>query len=134
MAQSRRTFLKTAGAVTAVAATATAADVVVGSAHDPREASALANYPVAPRALVLTEGARGGTLETATGVERFAAPPPPALTGAAYGAGDSFAAALTWYLAAGLDLPTACARSGPHGAAVLRGLDPRSTQLALQYP
>jgi ribokinase len=51
--------------------------------------------------------------------------------GAAYGAGDTFAAALTWYVAAGLPVPEACARAGAHGAAVLAGLDPRDAQLPL---
>ncbi|HEX9052027.1 MAG TPA: hypothetical protein VF841_15965, partial [Anaeromyxobacter sp.] len=44
----------------------------------PREASALADYPVPPRALVLTEGAAGGRIETGAGTARFAAPAPPA--------------------------------------------------------
>ncbi|MDP3217445.1 MAG: sugar kinase, partial [Deltaproteobacteria bacterium] len=78
------------------------ADVVVGSAFDPREASALEDYPVPPGALVLTEGAAGGRVLTADGATRFEAPPAPGRGGGSYGAGDSFAAALTYYLAAGL--------------------------------
>ncbi|HEX9052026.1 MAG TPA: PfkB family carbohydrate kinase, partial [Anaeromyxobacter sp.] len=62
----------------ALAASGVRADVVVGSAADPREASALADYPVPPRALVLTEGAAGGRIETGAGTARFAAPAPPA--------------------------------------------------------
>lgn len=110
------------------------ADVVVGSALDPREASTLADYPVAPGALVLTEGAAGGRIETAAGAVRFPAPAKAPSGGGAYGAGDSFAGALTFYLAAGLPLAEACARAGPHGAAVLRGLDPRAHQLPLAPP
>jgi ribokinase len=133
-ARAARVLVVTARRRAALVASGVRADVVVGSAHDPREASTLADYPVPPGALVLTEGARGGRVETAAGVARFAAPPPPPMTGAAYGAGDSFAAALTWYLAAGLDVEAACARAGPHGAAVLRGLDPRAHQLPLVPP
>jgi len=108
------------------------ADVVVGSVADARERSELTDYPVAPGALVLTEGARGGRIETAEGVVRFSAPPRPPPGGVAYGAGDSFAAALTFFLAAGLPILDACTRAGPHGAAVLRGEDPLAMQLPLE--
>ena len=130
-ARAARVLVVTARRRAALVASGVRADVVVGSALDPREASTLADYTVAPGALVLTEGARGGHVETTSGVVRFAAPPSPPVTGAAYGAGDSFAAALTWYLASGLGVEAACARAGPHGAAVLRGLDPRGQQLPL---
>jgi ribokinase len=39
-----------------------------------------------------------------------------------------------WFLAAGLPVEVACARAGPHGAAVLRSLDPREGQLPLELP
>jgi ribokinase len=111
------------------------ADVVVGSVGDPRELGTLADYPVPPLALVLTEGPAGGRVETAAGTVRFSAPPAvPAASGSAYGAGDSFAGALTFYLAAGLAVPNACERAGPHGAAVLRGLNPWESQLAITMP
>jgi ribokinase len=83
---------------------------------------------------VLTEGAAGGRIETASGTVRFAAPPSPPRGGGAYGAGDSFAAALTWYVAAGLSVPAACERAAHHGAAVLGGLDPRKNHLRLERP
>jgi ribokinase len=107
------------------------ADVVVGSVADARERCALADLPVRPGAVVMTDGPRGGTIETAAGVERFPAPPPPPPGGTAYGAGDSFAAALVFFLAAGLPLGEACARAGVHGAAVLRGSDPLAAQAPL---
>lgn len=110
------------------------ADIVVGSALDPREASVLADYPVAPGALVLTEGAKGGRIETVSGTVRFTAPPPPDRTIAAYGAGDTFAGALTFYVGAGLPLEAACERAGYHAVAVLGGTDPRDRQLALSLP
>jgi len=126
-----RRLVVTARRREALAASGVRADVVLGSAHDPREASGLADYPVPPTALVMTEGAAGGYVETEAGITRFAAPTSPPVTGAAYGAGDSFAGALTYYLGAGLTVLAACARAGPHGAAVLAGLDPRETQLPL---
>jgi ribokinase len=84
--------------------------------------------------VVLTEGPRGGRIETASGVERFAAPPSPEASGGAYGAGDSFAGALVYFLALGLSLPDACAHAGEHGAAVLRGLDPLESQERILAP
>jgi len=126
-----RRLVVTARRREALAASGVRADVVVGSALDPREMSALADYPVPPGALVMTEGSAGGRVERTDGLERFPPPPRAHVTGAAYGAGDSFAGALTFYLACGLSVFDACTRAGPHGAAVLAGLDPRTTQLPL---
>lgn len=105
------------------------ADVVVGSALDPREAATRTQFTVAPAAVVLTEGARGGVVQTASGSERFRAPPSPPVVGSAYGAGDSFAAALTFYLASRMPLLEACERAGRHGAAVLGSVDPVEAQI-----
>jgi ribokinase len=132
LARRARTLVVTARRRAALVASGVRADVVLGSARDPREASALADYPVPPGALVLTEGAQGGRIETAAGTSRFPPAPPPPPGGGAYGAGDSFAGALTFYLAAGVPLVEACARAAHHGAAVLRGIDPRASQLPLQ--
>jgi len=107
------------------------ADIVVGSHRDPREASTLADYPVAPAALVMTDGPRHGTIETASGTQRFAAPPSPSAIASSYGAGDSFAGALLWFALQGLPLVTACERAGHYGAAVLGGRDPIESQRAL---
>jgi ribokinase len=130
-ARAARLLVVTARRRAALDASGVRADVVVGSALDPREATRLGDYAVPPGALVMTEGAAGGRIETAAGETRFPAPPAPSLAGAAYGAGDSFAGALVHYLASGLPLLEACARAAPHGAAVLAGLDPRETQLPL---
>jgi len=110
------------------------ADVVIGSAADPREASELADYPVPPAALILTEGKAGGTVASAGGLERFAAPAEAPAGGGAYGAGDSFSGALVFYMAAGLPAAAACARAAAHGAAVLASLDPLESQLPLPGP
>jgi ribokinase len=108
------------------------ADLIVGSLLDPRERAVLRDFPVPPRALVMTEGAAGGQIETAAGISRFAAPQVrPAPGGGAYGAGDSFAGALTWYLALGLPVGEACERAARHGAAVLGSLEPLEAQLPL---
>jgi ribokinase len=110
------------------------ADVVVGSALDPREACTLDDFPgpQKPAALALTAGAAGGTIHAAEGSQPFPAPPRRPDGGGAYGAGDSFAGALTYYLAAGASVLEACTRAGPHGAAVLGALEPLEAQLRLE--
>ncbi|WP_242344436.1 PfkB family carbohydrate kinase [Anaeromyxobacter terrae] len=133
-ARAARVLVVAARRQPSLAASGVRADVVVGSARDPREASRRADYAVPPAALVLTDGARGGRIETEEGLAVFEAPPSPPAGGGAYGAGDSFAAALTFFLAAGVPLAEACARAGHHGAAVLGGLDPRAGQLRLELP
>jgi ribokinase len=107
-------------------------DLIVGSALDAREASTRADYAVPPRALVMTEGKKGGRIETDEGVTRFTPPKLEHELVGAYGAGDSFAAALTWYVARGLPVEDACVRASTHGAAVLRGLNPLEHQARLE--
>lgn len=129
-ARAARVVVATARRQACIRASGVELDAIVGSRADPREASARVDYAIAPAALVMTEGARGGTVETAAGTARFASPTVTA-TGGAYGAGDSFAGALTYYLAAGLDPLAAASRAAHHGAAVLSGLDPIEAQLGL---
>jgi len=130
-ARQARVLVVTARRADALARSGVRADVVVGSRNDPREARTLAACDPRPHALVMTEGPDGGTVETADGVMRFrAAAPPPAIAGS-YGAGDSFAAALTWYLAKGLPIAHACERASVHAAAVLGGINPLERQTAL---
>jgi ribokinase len=110
------------------------ADVVVGSTRDPREMSIASDYAQPPGALVMTEGPLGGVIETAEGVVRFAPAVLAETIVGSYGAGDSFAGALTWYLAGGLPLVDACRRAGLHGAAVLRDINPIESQVPLTPP
>ncbi len=133
-ARAARVLVVSARRREALAASGVRADVVVGSARDLREASARADHAVAPGALVLTEAAAGGRVETAEGTFRFDAAPSPPAGGGAYGAGDCFAAALTFFLAVGSPLAEACARAARHGAAVLGGIDPREGMIALEMP
>lgn len=128
-ARAARLLVVTARRAAVVAAAGVVVDVAVGSANDPRESSN--TYPVPPRALVLTDGPHGGRIETAGGTEHFAAAPAPPRIVGSYGAGDSFAGALTWYLVAGSSLQAACERAGAHGAAVLAGTDPLAHQRPL---
>jgi ribokinase len=131
-ARKARVLVVTARRRHVLAASGVRADAVVGSTKDQREASTLADYPVPPLALVMTEGAAGGYVETADGVARFPAATPPERVVGTYGSGDSFAAALTWYLARDLPVVEACSRAAAHGAAVLRGVNPLEWQLELE--
>jgi ribokinase len=102
-------------------------DVLVASAADQGERYEGGLEP-APRYVVRTEGARGGTVEPGG---RF---PPAELPGPvvdAYGAGDAFAAGLTYGLARGSSIDDALALGAHCGAAVLTGRGPYETQLTL---
>ncbi len=103
-------------------------DTIIGSRSDPREVSTRADYPIPPRTLVMTEGERGGSIETDGGLARFETPGVTAIAGGAYGAGDSFAGAFTYLQASGLGALEAAAGAAPYGAAVLAALDPLSAQ------
>jgi ribokinase len=130
-ARQARVLVVTARRSEALAASGVRADVIVGSLNDPREAARLADFAVPPSALVMTDGERGGRIETADGVVQFAAGRAPERIVSSYGAGDTFAGALTWYVARGLRVEDACARASEHAAAVLRTLDPLSGQTPL---
>lgn len=130
-ARAAKTLVVTARRRAALDASRVTPDVIVGSANDPREASKLADYANPPAAVVMTEGAAGGWVETAEGRQRFEAPKVEHIVGGAYGAGDSFAAALTYYLGAGHAVVEACAKAAHHGAAVLSSVNPLTAQRAL---
>lgn len=123
-ARSARLLVVTARRRQALVASGVRADIVVGSARDPREASALSDYPVPPGALVMTEHERGGYVASSAGLTRFAAAPPPPQVKGTYGAGDTFAGALTWYVAGGSSIEEACVRAARHAAAVLAEINP----------
>ena len=132
-ARAARVLMITARRRPALLRSGVRADVLVGSAVDPREACTLADFPAEqrPSAIVLTEGAAGGAVHTDAGIRRFPAPARRPEGGGAYGAGDSFAGALTYFLAAGVPVLEACTRAGPYGAAVLGALEPLEAQLRL---
>jgi ribokinase len=113
-------------------AAAIAPDVILGSASDPRENAPFDAYDPPPGALVLTDGA--GPIRVLREGRATLIEPPPVRDGIAgdYGAGDSFAAAFTFFLAHGIDVEEACRRACPYGAAVLRGIDPLEGQIRLE--
>jgi ribokinase len=98
-------------------------DLLVGSGTDPGEAY---DGSLDIDVFVATEGSRGGIAAGA----RYDASPPPGPLEDAYGAGDSFAAALFFALARGDPLEDAIALATRAGAAVVTGKGPYTAQIA----
>jgi ribokinase len=99
-------------------------DLLVGSGTDRGEAY---EGGLDAAVVVATEGSSGCI---ADGV-RYASVPPPGPIEDTYGAGDSFAAALTFALARGDSLPDALELASRAGATVITGKGPYEVQLAL---
>jgi ribokinase len=105
-------------------------DVLVASALDPSESYSAGDIEPAPCLVVRTEGERGGSIEHGNGrIQRFSAPPLPAPVVDRYGAGDSFAAGVTFGLARGDETGAAVALGARCGAAAITGRGPYEGQL-----
>ncbi len=105
-------------------------DVLVASATDPDERLSPSELDPSPRVFVRTDGARGGRWMTRDGRSgRFDPAPPPGRIADAYGCGDSFAAGLTYGLAARRSLEDALTLAARCGAACLTGRGPYEAQL-----
>jgi ribokinase len=91
-------------------------DVLVRSAHDANERYEHGDLDPAPRLVVATEGDEGGSYEGEQGAGRFDAVPIPGEVVDTYGAGDSFAAGLTYALARGDDVADALRFAAAQGA------------------
>jgi len=102
-------------------------DAVVGSARDAAEAYVPVDPP--PGVVVETLGADGGRFRTREREETFASVPLPGPRVCAYGAGDSFAAGLTYALGAGYPLEEALHLAARCGAACAMGRGPYEAQL-----
>lgn len=105
-------------------------DALVYSDNDEFETAFAKALDPAPTLLVATRGAERGRYETAQG-ERgtWEAAPLPGPIADTYGAGDSFAAALTFALARGMDPDEALAVAARAGAVCLTGRGPYEHQL-----
>jgi ribokinase len=102
-------------------------DVLVRSAYDDNERYEPGDFVPVPKLVVATEGDEGGSYEAELGSGRFEAVPIPGALADTYGAGDSFAAGLTYALGRG-DAPQralgfaaaqgaeAMTRRGAHGS------------------
>ena len=105
-------------------------EAVVGSAADPAEAIDPAAFAQPTRLIVRTESVRGGRYETDDGrggTYDAVAPPGPVID--TYGAGDSFAAGLTFALGAGMEIEEALALAARCGAWCAAGKGPYGNQL-----
>lgn len=130
-ARAARVLVATARAADALVAGEVVADVLVASGRDEKERAGLEALPPPRLATVLTDGARGGRWEGAGGAgSSWPVAPLPGPPVDAYGCGDSFAAGLTYGLAAGMDLPAALALGARCGAHCLTGRGPYAAQLA----
>jgi ribokinase len=134
LARAARRLVVTARRAAALKSTGVAAEVIIGSLNDPRENAPIGGYDPPPGALVLTDGPRPVRVLRAGSSTLVEAPASPARVLGDYGAGDSFAAAFTFFLAHGLTVEEACRRAGPYGAAVLGGIDPFEGQRPLVAP
>lgn len=107
-------------------------DALVGSGNDPSERYRPGDLDPVPRVVVMTAGARGGTIEQpGREGQTFAAAELPGPVADAYGAGDSFAAGLTYGLGAGMDVREAVALAARCGAHNMTGHGPYEGQLEL---
>jgi ribokinase len=105
-------------------------DALVSSAEDEGERYSRGDLDPPPRFVVRTEGATGGSLETAEGRgSRWAAAPLPGPAVDAYGAGDSFAAGLTYGLGDDRSPEAAAELAARCGAACVTGRGPYEGQL-----
>jgi ribokinase len=102
-------------------------DVLVGSARDPGERFELGDLDPEPRYVVTTSGGLGGWVNPGG---PFSAAPLPGPVSDAYGAGDCFAAGLTYALGAGRSMDDAVALGARCGAAALTGRGAYDGQLA----
>jgi ribokinase len=106
-------------------------DAVVGSRTDPAEAIDPASFAHPPRLIVRTESVRGGRYATDDGRSgTYDAVPPPGPVVDTYGAGDSFAAGLTFALGAGMDTRSALWLAARCGAWCVAGRGPYGNQLS----
>jgi ribokinase len=109
---------------------AVAADAVVYSAYDALERDVATSLRPAPALLVATEGVAGGSWRAADGKEgRWAAATLPGPLVDLFGAGDSFAAGLTYGLGERQSVEDALALAARCGAWCASGRGPYGGQL-----
>jgi ribokinase len=105
-------------------------DALVSSARDRGERYEDGQLDPAPRLVLRSEGADGGSFVTADGREgRWQPERPPGPPVDAYGCGDSFAAGVTYGLGAGQSVEDALQLAARCGAACLTGRGPYEGQL-----
>lgn len=104
-------------------------DALIGSARDAGERYRPGDLDPPPGVVIRTEGPRGGSWRSSSGVGRYAAATPPGPPVDAYGCGDSFAAGVTFGLGRGDSLSEALALGARCGAVCLTGRGPYEARL-----
>ena len=129
-ARAARTVVSTARAMSSLTRAHVKLDALVASARDAGERFQEGALDPRPKLVVRTEGKAGGSLEAADGTTtRWVAAKLPGPPVDAYGAGDSFAAGLTFGLGEGRPPAEALALAARCGAACLTGRGPYEGQL-----
>ena len=129
-ARAARTLVATVRALEALEEANVKLDALVSSSEDEGERYPPGTISPPPRLVIRTRGARGGSLETDDGdSSSWEAAPLPGPPVDAYGAGDSFAAGLTFGLGEGRTPQEALALGARCGAACVTGRGPYEGQL-----
>jgi ribokinase len=129
-ARSARTLVASVRAKEVLAAAGVQLDMLVASGNDPGELYVPGEIEPVPRLVARTAGADGGTLLAQNGTRsRWVAAPLPGPPVDAYGAGDCFAAGLTFGLGEGRSTEDALALGARCGAACMTGRGPYERQL-----
>lgn len=129
-ARGARTLVASVRALDALSRSGVRLDALVSSAEDEGEHYAPGDLDPVPRLVIRTEGAGGGSIEAANGHHsRWSPAPLPGQPVDAYGAGDSFAAGLTFGLGEGRSPEAAAELAARCGAACVAGRGPYERQL-----
>jgi ribokinase len=129
-ARAGRELVATVRAIDPLAEARVQLDALVASARDEGERYESGDLDPPPLLVVRTDGADGGRFEAADGrAGSWAAAPLPGPPVDAYGAGDSFAAGLTYGLGDGRGAQEALALAARCGAACVTGRGPYAGQL-----
>lgn len=132
-ARAARLLTATPRALEVLASAGVRLDALIGSARDRGERYRPGDITPPPALVVQTEGADGGRWFRETGeAGRYPAAPLPGPPVDAYGAGDSFAAGLTFGLGSGMDLEESLRLAARCGASCLSGKGPFGGQLDLR--
>ena len=129
-ARRARIVVGTSRALTRLGESGIVVDAIVGSSRDPSERYEPGVLASEPALVVRTKSLHGGTWEAADGRSgRYDPVEPPGPVVDTYGAGDSFAAGLTYALGAGMDVEDALALAARCGAWNVAGRGPYGNQL-----
>jgi len=121
-ARAARVLVATARSLAVLKEAGVELDALVHSSKDQGERYSAGQLDPEPELVVGTSGSEGGTWTAAEGrTGSFHAAPLPGPVADAYGAGDSFAAGLTFALGSGLDVEEALALGARCGAAAITG-------------